>query len=159
LAAGWVVTAEHSQDTLQQSADNAPQAAWCFSGFFATYRSLIYTSGIHSPMPDNSETDGVEGVKAELRHYLARLGRKTRCFSRCLHALRRAVNFLSLPGTAANWVVSVFRTIPYPAHLIHFIYPCSSSIPFGSNFSLTPIRDTLPLHCRNKLCRAVQLHA
>jgi hypothetical protein len=42
-------------------------------------------------MPDKSETYSVEGDNAELRHYLARLTRKSRCFSECLMALRRAV--------------------------------------------------------------------
>ncbi len=37
------------------------------------------------------QTDTVEGVNADLRHYLARLGRRSRCFSRCIHALRRAI--------------------------------------------------------------------
>ena len=33
----------------------------------------------------------VEGDNADLRHYLAQLGRKSRCFSRCIEALRRAM--------------------------------------------------------------------
>jgi len=33
----------------------------------------------------------VEGDNADLRHYLARLGRKSRCFSRSLVALARQV--------------------------------------------------------------------
>ena len=41
-------------------------------------------------MPDKSETYRVEGDNAELRHYLARLARK----SRCLHALRRTIKLL-----------------------------------------------------------------
>ena len=41
--------------------------------------------------PGKSETYSVEGGNADLRHYLARLGRQSRCFSRCFEALRRAV--------------------------------------------------------------------
>lgn len=33
----------------------------------------------------------MKGGNADLRHYLARLGRKSRFFSRCIEALRRAV--------------------------------------------------------------------
>ena len=42
-------------------------------------------------MPNKRETFRVEGDNAELHHYLARLGRRSRCFSRCFHALRRPV--------------------------------------------------------------------
>ena len=43
-----------------------------------------------------SQTYSVEGGNAELRHYLARLdlarlGRRSRCFLRCIWALQRAV--------------------------------------------------------------------
>jgi insertion element IS1 protein InsB len=37
------------------------------------------------------ETHTIEGVNADLRTYLGRLKRRSRCFSRCLEALRRAV--------------------------------------------------------------------
>jgi insertion element IS1 protein InsB len=43
-------------------------------------------------MYNKSETYAVEAVNADLRHYLARLGRRSRCFSRCIRALRRAVD-------------------------------------------------------------------
>jgi insertion element IS1 protein InsB len=42
-------------------------------------------------MQDKSETYSVEGANADLRHYLARLRRRSRCFSRCEKALRNAV--------------------------------------------------------------------
>lgn len=42
-------------------------------------------------MYDKSQTYSVEGNNAELRHYLARLTRRSRCFSKCIHALRRTV--------------------------------------------------------------------
>ena len=48
---GWAVAAERSQETLQQMVDTSPQAAFYFSDLFATYRSLVYTPGIHTPMP------------------------------------------------------------------------------------------------------------
>lgn len=48
--------------------------------------------GQHASMYDKSETYTVEAVNADLRHYLTRLGRRSRCFSRCIRALRRAVD-------------------------------------------------------------------
>jgi IS1 family transposase len=88
---GWAIAAERSPETVQRMVDDAPQAAFYFSDLFAAYGSVIYTPGMHIPMPDKRETYRVEGMNAELRHYLARLARQSRCFSRCIHALRRAV--------------------------------------------------------------------
>jgi len=53
-------------------------------------------------MPDKSETYSVEGDNAELRHYLPRLVRRSRCFSRCEKALRKAVRILSSHSTSDN---------------------------------------------------------
>jgi hypothetical protein len=43
-------------------------------------------------MYDKSQTYSVEGTNADLRHYLARLGRRSRCSLRCINALTRAVD-------------------------------------------------------------------
>jgi insertion element IS1 protein InsB len=87
----WRLAWERSEALLQAMVDEAPQAQFYYSDLFATYRNLVYTPGIHTPMPDKSETYRVEGVNAELCHYLARLARRSRCFSRCIEALRRAI--------------------------------------------------------------------
>ena len=54
------------------------------------YQDLSYW-GNHRMLKDKSETYTVEGGNADLRHYLARLQRSSRCFSRCFKALSRAV--------------------------------------------------------------------
>jgi len=118
---GWAVAAERSQTALQGMVDAAPQAAFYFSDLFASYRSLVYAPGIHTPMPDKSETYRVEGVNAELRHYLARLARKSRCFSRCIDALRRAVKLFVFAWNRRQLYRQRFPR--YPAHLIHFVCP------------------------------------
>jgi IS1 family transposase len=84
----------YCQATERQVVDDAPQAAFYFSDWYVPYQHLIDTPGRHTAMPDESETYRVEGDNAELRHYLARLARKSRCFSRCIQALRRAVKLL-----------------------------------------------------------------
>jgi hypothetical protein len=63
----------------------------------------------------------VEGVNAELRHYLARLRRKTRCFSKYLQALIRSVKLFVY---AWNRRQLYKQTYPdYPAYLVHFLHP------------------------------------
>lgn len=118
---GWAVGGERSEPVLQQVVDEAPQAAFYFSDLYPAYRSLLYRPGIHTPMPDKSETFRVEGDNAELRHYLARLARKSRCFSRCIHALRRAIKLFVYAWNRRQLYRQRFPR--YPVHLIDFVCP------------------------------------
>lgn len=43
-------------EALQAMVDEAPQARYYYSDLFAPYRSLIYSPGIHTPMPNKHET-------------------------------------------------------------------------------------------------------
>lgn len=118
---GWSVCQERDEATLQAILDQTPQAVWYYSDLFAPYRNLVYTPGVHTPMPDKSETYRVEGVNADLRTYLARLARRSRCFSRCIHALRRAIKLFVF---AWNHRQLHRRRYPkYHPHLFQFVYP------------------------------------
>ncbi len=97
------------------------QAARYYSDRFPTYSALFYAPGIHQAMDDKSQTYRVEGVNAELRHYLARLARKSRCFSRCIHALTRAVKLFVFAWNRRQLYRHEHPS--YPAHLIQFLYP------------------------------------
>jgi insertion element IS1 protein InsB len=115
----WRVEWERSEALLQAMIDEAPQARYYYSDLFATYRTLVYAPGIHTPMPDKTETYRVEGLNAELRHYLARLARKSRCFSRCIQALRRAVKLFVYLWNRRQ--LHRLRYPAYPAHLLQFV--------------------------------------
>jgi insertion element IS1 protein InsB len=117
----WSVGQERSEAVLQALVDAAPQARFYYSDLFATYRALLYTPGIHTPMPDKSETYRVEGVNAELRHYLARLARKSRCFSRCIQALRRAIKLFVFAWNRRQ--LYHHRYPHYPAYVPDFVCP------------------------------------
>ena len=110
----WAVSKQRSEDILQGMVDEAPQAAYYFSDLFATYRSLIYSPGRYTPMPDKSETYRVEGDNAEFRHYLARLARRSRCFSRCAKALCAAVKLFVFA-----WNRRQLQHIRYPKYTFH----------------------------------------
>jgi IS1 family transposase len=99
--------------------DEAPQAAFYFSDLFVTYRHLLYTPGLYTPMPDKSETYRVEGDNAEMRHYLARLARRSRCFSRCIKALRVAIKLFVFAWNRRQLYKT--RYPKYPAHVMEFI--------------------------------------
>jgi insertion element IS1 protein InsB len=118
---GWRVCKERDEATFQAILDESPQAVWYYSDLYATYKTLIYKPGVHTAMPDKSETYRVEGVNAELRHYLARLARKSRCFSRCIHALQRAVKLFVFAWNRRQLYRQQYPN--YPSHLIDFVYP------------------------------------
>lgn len=80
---------------LQAVVDQAPQAAAYYSDGFLGYHDLVYGPARYRALRDKSETYRVEGGNADLCHYPARLTRKSRCFSRCLNALRRAVKLFA----------------------------------------------------------------
>ena len=118
---GWAVQPERTQTELQAMLDTSPQAVWYYSDLFATYKTLLYTPGTHTPRPDKSETYRVEGRNAELRHYLARLARRSRWRlpSRCIHALRRAIRLFVYVWNRRQLYRQTYPD--YPAHLIQFL--------------------------------------
>ena len=77
-------------------------------------------AGVHHAMPDKSQTYSVEGDNAELRHYLARLARASRCFSRSIHALHNAVKLFVFAWNRRQLAIRRFPT--YPAHLLSFVF-------------------------------------
>jgi IS1 family transposase len=101
--------------------DEAPQAKFYYSDLFATYRNLVYAPSGYTPMPDKSEPYRGEGDNAELRHYLARLARRSRCFSRCIHALRHALKRFVFAWNRRQIYRQRFPN--YPAHVLDFVCP------------------------------------
>jgi IS1 family transposase len=114
------VVYERDWDSLQQLVEDAPPARAYFSDGFPTYAQLCYPAGgTYTQLTDKSQTYSVEGDNAELRHYLARLARKSRCFSRCLWALGRAVGLFVY---AWNRRQEFRRRFPrLPAHVCDFV--------------------------------------
>jgi insertion element IS1 protein InsB len=102
---------------MQRVVDRAPADQY-YSDSFNTYEGLIYW-GEHDLCDGKSQTYSVEGVNADLRHYLGRLARKSRCFSRRIKALKRAVDLFV---HSYNERQLRERKYPnYPAHLIDSI--------------------------------------
>ena len=112
-----------TEDGLQAVVDSAPQASTYYSDGFATYANLVYGVATYTAVLDKSQTYTVEGGNADLRHYLARLGRKSRCFSRCIGALRRAIKlFVWAYNQRQLWQAQYPQ---YTKHVIDFVPPLS----------------------------------
>lgn len=118
---GWRVALQVNDDLLQALADEAHQAHWYYSDALPAYQDLAFDFGTHFAMHDKSQTYSVEADNAELRHYLARLGRKSRCFSRCLDALRAAVTLFVYCWNSRQLYKQTYPH--YPSHLFEFLCP------------------------------------
>jgi IS1 family transposase len=115
---GVAVVWERTTDALQTLLDTSVWAAHYFSDAFNLYLSGIY-AGTHQAMSDKSQTYSVEGDNAEFRHYLARLARASRCFSRSMDALQAAVRLFVFAWNARQLYK---RDHPrYPAHVRDFV--------------------------------------
>lgn len=86
----WRVVHERTAEIAQAMVYEAPAQRY-YSDCFGMYFNLHYGISHYLAMRDKSETYSVEAGNAELRHYLARLVRRSRCFSRSIEALRRHV--------------------------------------------------------------------
>ena len=89
----------------------------------APSQTLVYYPGQHAVAPGKSQTYSVAADNAELRPYLARLGRRSRCFSRSLDALRRAVTLF-----LHAWNRRQLHKRAYPRYACHvrdFVAPLS----------------------------------
>lgn len=118
---GWAVVEAPTATALQAVVDQAPQAQAYYSDGCSTYAELAYGPAHYQALPDKSQTYSVEGGNADLRHYLARLARKSRCFSRCIKALRRAVKlFVWAYNQRQLWQQ---RYPKYPRYVIDFAPP------------------------------------
>ena len=117
----WRVVWERTVEVAQDMVNSSPPAAIYFSDAFPSWQAVFYPQGEHLTVIDKSQTYSVEGVNAELRHYLARLARKSRCFSRCILALVRAIKLFVYAWNARQLYKQRFPT--YAAHVKDFLYP------------------------------------
>lgn len=114
----WDVVAERTSEALQTCLERAPQARQYYSDAFPVYDTLYYGAP-YELRPDKQETYSVEAVNADLRHYLKRLARRSRCFSRRIQAL---IENLRIFVYCYNHRQLARRQFPkYPYHLIDFL--------------------------------------
>ena len=92
LIVGQRVMRHRSWDTMQALVDELPIAQHYCSDAFNIYQELVWPAcSTHIVSRGKQETYTVESLNANLRTYLGRLKRRSRCFSRCLDALERAL--------------------------------------------------------------------
>jgi len=89
---GHVVTREKHSKHIQKVVDSAPEAKhYCTDGY-SGYLDVVFPGEHIRNVHDKSDTFTVEGVNADLRHYIPVLARRSRCFCRSLETLQAVVD-------------------------------------------------------------------
>ncbi len=89
---GFDVAFDKSPERVQGIVDNSPEAKkYCTDGWLG-YVDVVYPGKHIRNCRDKSDTFTVEGVNADLRHYIPILARKSRCFARTLETLTAVVD-------------------------------------------------------------------
>lgn len=79
-------------ESVQEVIDTLPPAQNYCTDRSPIYPDLLWPQGsTHVVSNAKEQTHTIESLNANLRHYLKRLCRRTRAFSKCILALRRAV--------------------------------------------------------------------
>ena len=88
---GVEVAQDKSSYRIQRIVDNAPEAKkYCTDGYNG-YLDVIYPGEHIYNIHNKKDTFTVEGINADLRHYIPTLARRSRCFARKIENLREAV--------------------------------------------------------------------
>lgn len=91
---------------MQEVVDELPVAEYYCSDRAGMYQEVWWPQGSeHLISKGKEQTHTIECINANLRTYLGRLRRRSRCFSRCWEALSRAVKlFVWYHNRRQRWV-------------------------------------------------------
>jgi IS1 family transposase len=85
---GYSAAADKTPERIQGIVDIGPEAENYATDGYLGYIDVVYPGKHVRNVRDKSDTFTVEGINADLRHYIPVLARKSRCFCRTLETLR-----------------------------------------------------------------------
>ena len=85
---GHIVSRNKLSRTIQRIVDAAPEAEYYCTDGYQGYLDVIYPRKHIYNIHNKNDTFTVEGVNADLRHYIPTLARRSRCFPRKLENLQ-----------------------------------------------------------------------
>ena len=89
---GYSVTTEKTSANIQEIVDSGPQASkYCTDGY-NSYLDVIFPGEHIRNINNKNDTFTVEGVNADLRHFIPLLRRRSRCFARSLETLSAVID-------------------------------------------------------------------
>jgi IS1 family transposase len=88
---GFSVARDKSRERIQTIIDAAPDAKfYCTDGYLG-YIDVVYPGEHVRNVHNKNDTFTVEGINADLRHYIPVLARRSRCFCRKIETLQAVV--------------------------------------------------------------------
>ena len=88
---GFDVASDKSPERLQNIVDSSPEAEYYCTDGYTGYIDVVYPGKHIRNVHDKSNTFTVEGINADLRHYIPFLARRSRCFPRSPETLKAVV--------------------------------------------------------------------
>ena len=88
---GFDVACDKSSWRIQRIVDNSPPARKYYTDGYVGYLDVIYFGEHVRNISNKNDTFTVEGVNADLRHYIPILARRSRCFPRKLETLQAVI--------------------------------------------------------------------
>ena len=106
---GFDVAFDKSPERIQAIVDNAPPSdKYCSDGWLG-YVDVVYPGKHIRNAHDKSDTFTVEGINADLRHYIPLLHRRSRCFPRKLETLKAVLELFVMAYNAFGVAKSNYR--------------------------------------------------
>ena len=88
---GFDTAFDKSPERIQSIIDNAPEADYYCTDGWNGYVDVVYPGQHIRNVCNKNDTFTVEGVNADLRHYIPILRRRSRCFPRSIETLQAVV--------------------------------------------------------------------
>ena len=85
---GHTVSRDKMSRTIQRMVDAAPEAEFYCTDGYGGYLDVVFPGKHIFNIHNKNDTFTVEGVNADLRHYIPTLARRSRCFPRKLENLQ-----------------------------------------------------------------------
>ena len=85
---GHTVSRDKMSRTIQRMVDAAPEAEFYCTDGYGGYLDVVFPGRHIFNIHNKNDTFTVEGVNADLRHYIPTLARRSRCFPRKLENLQ-----------------------------------------------------------------------
>ena len=83
------------RERIQKIVDDAPSANLYYSDGWFGYTDVVYPGKYIQNIHDKSNTFTVEGINADLRHYIPLLRRRSRCFPRKMETLKSVLSLFA----------------------------------------------------------------
>ena len=89
---GFSVTEEKTSVKIQEIVDSGPEAGkYCTDGYNG-YLDVVFPGEHVRNIHDKKDTFTVEGINADLRHFIPLLRRRSRCFARSIETLTAVID-------------------------------------------------------------------